>query len=303
MFGRSTSAKKAAKAAKAAKKKADSVLDDAGTAIGKMTKRAKKESASAAKVVKKEAVKTAKVTRKEAVRTAKVTKKEAVRTAKVAKKEAAVTAKSNKQAAKAAKKNGARAAKANDKVAKAESTLMQADAKAVKTATKTAKQAAKADAKAAKVRAKQPAGLLGQLTNPKTASRAMSVAKIVGPSVAPYALRAATSARGYIDERRAQKLGVSADEIAAYRGPTGPVGARIASLRSGIADLRRRRATDSQVNRFSEVATARLADLEIAAHTAASMPSARRRGTLAALNRELNQIEADLMTYLVGSAR
>jgi hypothetical protein len=31
------------------------------------------------------------------------------------------------------------------------------------------------------------------------------------------------------------------------------------------------------------------------------MPPSRRRATLSAVNKELNQIEADLMTYLVGT--
>lgn len=146
-------------------------------------------------------------------------------------------------------------------------------------------------------------GIFGMLTDPKAAKRALSVAKLAGPIVAPYALRAATGARSFLDDRRATKLGVMADEVAAYRGPTGPAGARIAGLTSSIDELRRRRASDLQVARFSDVAKARLADLNTAVQTAASMPAPRRRGTLSAVGVELNQIEADLMTYLVGSGR
>lgn len=286
MFGRDKAAKKAAAAAKAARKtakkagrKTDELLQATGSTVGKVTKRAKKEMARTAKAGRKEMAKTSKVGRKAAVE----------------------TARANREAAEAAKKAAARATKANDKVAKAESKLVKADEAAVKSATRSAASTAKAEAKAAKVRAKQPQGLIGQLTSPKTATRAMAAAKIIGPAVAPYALQAATTARGYLDERRAQKLGVGADEVAAYRGPTGPAGARIASLRSGIDEARRRRVTDPQVSRFADVAKARLADLEIATHTAASMPPARRRSTLAAIGRELDQIEADLMTYLVGA--
>jgi hypothetical protein len=286
MFGRDKAAKRAAAAAKAAKKaakragrKTDSLLQETGSTVGKVTKRAKKEMA----------------------KTAKAGRKEMARTAKAGRKAAAATAKAQGEAAEAAKKSAARAAKANGKVAKAESKLVKADELAVKSATKSAASTAKAEAKAAKVRAKQPQGLIGQLTSPKTATRAMAAAKIVGPAVAPYALQAATSARGFLDQRRAQKLGVGADEVGAYRGPTGPASARIASLRSGIDEARRRKVTDQQVGRFADVAKARLADLEIATHTAASMPPARRRGTLTAINRELDQIEADLMTYLVGA--
>lgn len=163
------------------------------------------------------------------------------------------------------------------------------------------KTAKKAEGKAEKAIKKEPVGLIGTLTNPKTAKRAVSVAKIAGPAIAPFALKGATAARGFIDERRAIKLGVTADEVAAYRGPTGPAGARIAGLRSAVDELRGRRVTDLQAIRFTDVAKARLSDLAIAVHTAGSMPAARRRGTLSAVNKELNQIESDLMTYLVGS--
>ncbi len=174
-------------------------------------------------------------------------------------------------------------------------------ARAAKKAAGAEKKAEGAEKKAAKALKKEPIGLIGTLTNPKNARRAVAVAKIAGPAIAPLALRASTAVRGFLDERRAVKLGVSADEVAAFRGPTGVVGARIASLRSAIDDLRHRRTADLQVVRFSDVAKARLSDLDTAVHTAASMPAGRRRGTLSAVGRELNQIEADLMTYLVGS--
>jgi hypothetical protein len=177
--------------------------------------------------------------------------------------------------------------------------LARSEKKAARKAHKIQGHADKASRKAAEKA--QPLGFIGTLTDPKTAKRALSVAKIAGPAIAPYALKAATSARGFLDDRRAVKLGVTADEVAAYRGPTGPAGARIAGLRSSIDELRRRRTSDLQVVRFTDVAKARLADLNTAVQTSASMPAARRRGTLAAVGKELNQIEADLMTYLVGS--
>lgn len=308
MFGRDKAASRAAAAAKTAQKAAkkaakktakrtNSLLQDTESTVGQVSKRARKEMAKASKVGRKEMARTAMAGRIAAAETAKASR-DAADAAKKANRQAAGVAK--KAAVRSAKANG-KVAKANREVAKAEGKLVLADQKAVTAATKSATRVAKAEAKAAKVRAKQPTGLIGQLTNPKTATRAMAAAKIVGPAVAPYALQAATSARGYLDERRAQKLGVSADEVAAYRGPTGPAGARIASLRSGVEEVRRRRVSDQQVGAFADTAKARLADLEIATHTAAAMPPARRRSTLVAIGQELNRIEADLMTYLVGS--
>jgi hypothetical protein len=175
-------------------------------------------------------------------------------------------------------------------------------AKNVEKATKKADKAAKtALANADKAAVKnQPANIVETLTRPRTARRAMRVVKIAGPVLAPFALEAATATRGFLDERRAIKLGVTAEEVAAYRGPTGATAARIASLRSAVDELRRRRTTDLQVTRFADVARARLADLNTAVHTASSMPTSRRRSTLHAVGKELNQIEADLMTFLVG---
>lgn len=187
---------------------------------------------------------------------------------------------------------------------KAARKVEKARAKAEKSRGRAEKARGKADTASRKAAEKaQPKGLIGSLTDPKTARRALSVAKIAGPAVAPYALKAATGARGFLDDRRAMKLGVTADEVAAYRGPTGPAGARIAGLQSSIDELRRRRTSDLQVVRFADVAKARLADLNTAVRTSASMPPARRRGTLGAVGKELDQIEADLMTYLVGSRR
>src|ERR1700712_1657841 len=169
--------------------------------------------------------------------------------------------------------------------------------KAVKKADKAVDKAAKKAEKA--VAAERPANIVETLTNPKTAKRALRVVRIAGPALAPFALDAATAARGFLDERRAIKLGVTADEVAAFRGPTGASAARIANLRSAVAELRARRRTDLQVTRFADVARARLADLSTAVNTAASMPASRRRSTLTAVAKELNQIEADLMTFLV----
>lgn len=172
----------------------------------------------------------------------------------------------------------------------------ESSARSARKAEKSSKQAAK-DAKKA-----TPAGLIGTLTDPKTARRAVAVAKIAGPALAPYALKAATNVRGYLDARRADQLGVAAEEVSAYRGPTGPIAARIASLQQSVDDLRRRRGSDLQVSRFTEVARTRLADLAAATNAAGSMPSGRRRATLGAIGKDLNQIDADLLTFLVGNA-
>ena len=145
-----------------------------------------------------------------------------------------------------------------------------------------------------------PRGLVATMTDPKAARRALAVARMAGPVVAPVALRAATTARSYLDERRAEKLGVPSSEVAAYRGPTGPAAARIATLGTAVDELRQRRSGDQAVGRFADAAKTRLGDLGTATRAAASMPTGRRRATLSAIRRDLNQIDTDLMTFLVG---
>ncbi|MEJ7650817.1 MAG: DUF6474 family protein [Nakamurella sp.] len=195
-----------------------------------------------------------------------------------------------------------RAAKKADKAAeKAQKKATRAADKAAEKGTGKATAVAKrADRKAAKAAAKiAPKSLFDRVTDPKSARRAMSAAKIVGPALAPFALKAATSTRDYLDNRKAAKLGVSPEEVGAFRGPTGTTEARLQGLKGSIAELRARRAGDLQVTRFSDVAATRIADLTTAVRAATTMPAGRRRVTLSAVNKELDQIDADLMTFLV----
>lgn len=150
-----------------------------------------------------------------------------------------------------------------------------------------------------------PAGKLGAvlatLSNPKTAKKFIAVGKVAAPVVAPLAYKAAAGTREYLDNKRAQRLGVTANEVAAYRGVTGPVEARLDGLARAIADLNSRRGSELEVVRFVDVTRTRLKDLTAATQAAATMPPSRRRATLKAISRELNQVDADLMTYLVGT--
>ncbi|MBM9469101.1 DUF6474 family protein [Nakamurella leprariae] len=145
----------------------------------------------------------------------------------------------------------------------------------------------------------KPANLVQTLTDPKVARRGLTIVKLVGPTVTPIAIQASVGIRKLVDQQRAQRLGVDPDRIGAYRGPTGPTAARIDGLTGSIEDLMRRRGSEPPVVRFVDAARRRLADLSNAVETAASMPSGRRRATLRAIHRDLNQIEADLLTFLV----
>lgn len=158
------------------------------------------------------------------------------------------------------------------------------------------------DACPAKTELTKPARVVATLTNPKTAKRVIAVAKLAGPALAPVVLKAAAGTRSFLDEQRAHRLGVTAAEVGAFRGPTGPTGARISGLLTSIEDLQSRKSSDLRIARFADVSKARLTDLTAATQAAASMPGGRRRTVLRAVSKELDQMGADLMTYLVGAS-
>jgi Family of unknown function (DUF6474) len=143
-------------------------------------------------------------------------------------------------------------------------------------------------------------GLVATLSDPKTLRRLMLAAKVVGPVVAASALKTSTGVRGLLDDRRARQLGVPIEDVAAYKGPTGTVQARITGLSSAVSDLRSRRGTDPKVNQFANSAAARLGELSAAASATLSMPSTTRRAAIRAIGADLDQLDAELMTFLVG---
>ncbi|MGI8418716.1 MAG: DUF6474 family protein [Nakamurella sp.] len=221
-------------------------------------------------------------------------------------------AESARKSAQAAATRAAKAADLSEQKAikAAAAQQQQADAAAKKSADverkaglKSAKrltvQAKKTDKNAKAAAKKLPQPLFDRVTDPKSAKRVLTAAKVIGPVLAPFALKAAVSTREYLDNRRASRLGVAATEVGAYRGPTGSVEARLSGLKQAVSELNTRRSGDLQVTRFVDVASGRITDLTAAVRASASMPAGRRRATVSAVQRELDQIDADLMTFLV----
>ena len=168
-----------------------------------------------------------------------------------------------------------------------------------KARTKSSK-ASSAPASSAAKAAIPSAGIVAQLSDPKNLRRLLLAAKVVGPAVAAGAMKSATTVRGALDERRARQLGVPVDEVAAYAGPTGPVQARIAGLTKAVNDLDDRRGGNQAVGRFVGITGARLQELSAAVAATHSMPSTTRRSALRAISADLDQLDAELMTLLVG---
>lgn len=187
--------------------------------------------------------------------------------------------------------------KADRRAAKFAEAERRAELKSAKKLTAEAKKADKAAAEAAK---RVPQDLFDRITDPKSAKRAITAVKVIGPVLAPFILKAATKGREVLDDRRARQLGVDAGEVGAYRGPTGQAEARLAGLRTALDDLRKRKRDDLQATRFAEVSSKRVDDLVAAVRAAATMPAGRRRATIATVTREADRIDADLMDFLVG---
>lgn len=137
------------------------------------------------------------------------------------------------------------------------------------------------------------------LSDPRKTKRLMAIGKVVAPLLTPVAIKAVDGLRYAVDQQRAKRLGVRVADVAEYRGPTGRIRARMDALAEAVADLRRRRTGDSEVAAFADRANAKIADLAAATAAAAPMPAARRRPTLAAVARELDQLEGELIRHLV----
>lgn len=159
--------------------------------------------------------------------------------------------------------------------------------------------AAKSSSKSGAKTEKKP-GIIGSLTNPRTLRRMLILVQTVGPPLAAGTMRAGTEVRGALDTRRAHRLGVPVDEVALYKGPAGTLTARLAGLGRSVRDLRSRRGNDPKVSRFVDSTEARIDELTAAINATLSMPSGTRRATLHAISADLDQLDADLMTFLVG---
>lgn len=137
------------------------------------------------------------------------------------------------------------------------------------------------------------------------AKRLIGVGTTVLPLLAPYALAAATQARGRWDSYRAGRLGVTTDQLAAFTGPGGSLHARLSHLAEALEDLEKPGPGSSDAvlaptaaTRFAAETGPRLADLSVAVRAAEQMPATRRRAAFRAIGGELAGIELTLLDHL-----
>jgi hypothetical protein len=142
----------------------------------------------------------------------------------------------------------------------------------------------------------------GRIT-PSNAKRLIGVAKVVGPVLAPFALKAISAARESYDRMRARQLGVPVEDLGRFTGKGAALHARIAGDLDTLRELRSRSAgrTDKDsvaAERFADATGRRLGQLTSAVRAAEHMPTARRRAAHRAVSGELGRIEDDLLNRL-----
>jgi hypothetical protein len=138
----------------------------------------------------------------------------------------------------------------------------------------------------------------GKLLSPTRIRRILTVSRLLAPIVVPLAYRVAIAARGLIDQRRADQLGVPLAQIGQFSGHGGRLSARIAGAEQSLRAVQEKKPKDAETKQFVGAISERLTDLSAAVTAAENMPAARRRAAHAAISRQLGEIDADLMARL-----
>lgn len=138
----------------------------------------------------------------------------------------------------------------------------------------------------------------GRLFSPSRVRRALTVSRLLAPVVVPVAYRAAVAARGAIDERRADRLGVPLTELGQFSGQGGRLSARISGAENSLRQIASNNPKDGETKRFVAAMTERLTALSAAVTATENMPGPRRRDAQRSISDQLDGIEADLMARL-----
>ncbi len=197
----------------------------------------------------------------------------------------AVVAKA-KVEAKLAAKNQAR----RDKSARrAEAKALKARLRAQREGDRTALKVAEARLQAARE---------GKLFSPVRIRRVLTVSRLLAPIAAPLVYRAATAARGRLDQRRADRLGVPLAQIGQFSGHGARLSARVAGAEQSLRTVQAKKPKDAETRQFAAAISERLTDLAAGVAAAENMPAARRRAAHASIAQRLDEVDADLMARL-----
>ncbi len=210
-----------------------------------------------------------------------------------------------KRKSRATRRAEARAIKAR---AKLEARLAaKNDARRIKSAHKSADKALKAQLKAQRdgdraalkvAETELKAAREGKLLSPTRIRRVLKVSRLLAPILTPVIYRAAIAARGLIDQRRADQLGIPLAQVGQFSGHGAKLSARIAGSEQSLRMVQEKKPKDAETKQFTAAVSDRLCDLSAAITAAENMPAQRRRAAHSAISSQLDGIEADLMARL-----
>jgi hypothetical protein len=138
----------------------------------------------------------------------------------------------------------------------------------------------------------------GKLLSPARIRRTLTVSRLLAPVVVPLVYRGAMAARGYLDERRADRLGVPLSQLGQFSGHGAQLSARIAGAEQSLRLVADKKPKDGETRQFVAAMTDRLGDLSAAVTAAENMPVPKRRNAHSAISQQLDGIDADLMARL-----
>ncbi|SOJ58027.1 hypothetical protein MSIMFB_05508 [Mycobacterium simulans] len=188
--------------------------------------------------------------------------------------------------AKLSAKNEARHFKATQRAAEK---ALRAQLKAQRDSDRAALKVAETELKAARE---------GKLLSPTRIRRVLTVSRLLAPILTPVIYRAAIAARGLIDQRRADQLGIPLAQVGQFSGHGARLSARIAGSEQSLRTVQENKPKDAETTQFVSAVSERLSDLSAAITAAEHMPAPRRRAAHAAISSQLDGIEADLMARL-----
>lgn len=122
--------------------------------------------------------------------------------------------------------------------------------------------------------------------------------RLLAPVLLPLLYKAAIAVRGVLDQRRADRLGIPLAELGQYSGFGAELSARIAGAEQSLQAVLDRAPKDAETKKFTATVRARLEELGTAVGASEHMPPTRRRAAHAAIARELDGIDADLLARL-----
>ena len=173
--------------------------------------------------------------------------------------------------------------------ARASDKALRAQLKAQRESDKTALKVAETELKAARE---------GKLLSPTRIRRLLTVMRLLAPIAVPVIYRVSVAARGVIDERRADSLGVPLSKVGQFSGHGAKLSARIAGAEQSVRLVQEKKPKDAETKQFAAAVNERLADLSAAVAAAENMPASRRRAAHTAIAEQLDGIDADLMARL-----